>query len=96
MIGSHVAITSLTHDYTEDNMYNTTLAKPVVIEDEVWIGAHAIILPGTRVGRGAVIGAGSVVTRDIPPYAVAYGVPAKVRFVRNCVPGPTMDVPGQV
>lgn len=95
MIGSHVAITSLTHDYTESKMYNTTVAKPVVIEDEVWIGAHAVILPGTRVGRGAVIGAGSVVTRDIPPYSVAYGVPATVRLVRNSFPASKMDRPGQ-
>ena len=86
MIGSHVAITSLTHDYTQNVMHNNMIAKPVVIEDEVWIGTHAIILPGIRVGRGAVIGAGSVVTRDIPPHSVAYGVPATVRFMRNNLP----------
>lgn len=51
---------------------------PVVIEADCWIGAGATILGGVRVGRGAVIGAGSVVTRDVPPYAVAVGAPARV------------------
>jgi acetyltransferase-like isoleucine patch superfamily enzyme len=51
---------------------------PVVIEDHVDLGIGAIILPGVRIGRGAQIGAGSVVTKDVPPYAVAAGVPARV------------------
>ncbi|HOA81763.1 MAG TPA: DapH/DapD/GlmU-related protein, partial [Defluviitaleaceae bacterium] len=52
-------------------------AQEIVIEDDAWIGAGAIILPGVRIGRGAVIGAGAVVTRDIPEYSIAVGVPAK-------------------
>ncbi len=51
---------------------------PVVIEDDADIGVGATILPGVRIGRGAQIGAGAVVSRDIPAYAVAAGVPAKV------------------
>lgn len=51
---------------------------PVVIEDDSDIGVGAVILPGVRIGRGAQIGAGAVVTTDIPPYAVAAGVPAKI------------------
>jgi len=51
---------------------------PVVIEDDVWIGCRAIVLKGVRVGKGAVIGAGSVVTKDVPAYTVVGGVPAKV------------------
>ena len=51
---------------------------PIVIEDEVWIGARAIITKGVTIGRGAIIGAGSVVTKDVPPYHVAAGNPAKV------------------
>lgn len=51
---------------------------PVVIEDDADIGVNAVILPGVTVGRGAVVGAGSVVNRDVPPYAVVAGVPAKV------------------
>jgi acetyltransferase-like isoleucine patch superfamily enzyme len=51
---------------------------PVVIEDSVWIGAKAIILPGVHIGSRAVIGAGSIVTKDIPPRCVAAGNPARV------------------
>jgi len=53
-------------------------SRPVIIEDNVWIGSKVIILPGVRIGRRAVIGAGSVVTRDIPPRCVAAGNPARV------------------
>lgn len=52
--------------------------RPVVIEDDVWIGCRVIILPGVRVGRGAVIGAGSVVTDDVPPATLVAGNPARV------------------
>ena len=51
---------------------------PLIVEDEAWIGAHVVVLAGVRIGRGAVIGAGSVVTRDVPDMAVVAGVPAKL------------------
>src|ERR1700722_110971 len=51
------------------------------VEDDVWIGANCVILPGVRIGRGAVIGAGSVITRDIPSHSIFAGVPAK--FIRR-------------
>jgi acetyltransferase-like isoleucine patch superfamily enzyme len=51
---------------------------PVVIEDDCDVGVGAIVLPGVRIGRGTQIGAGAVVTEDVPPYSVAVGVPAKV------------------
>jgi acetyltransferase-like isoleucine patch superfamily enzyme len=54
------------------------VTAPVRIEDDVWIGCRAIILKGVTIGRGAVIGAGSIVTRDIPPNALAVGQPARV------------------
>jgi maltose O-acetyltransferase len=54
-------------------------ARPVRIGHNVWIGGGAIVLPGVTVGDDAVIGAGSVVTRDVPPGAVVVGNPAKVR-----------------
>jgi maltose O-acetyltransferase len=50
----------------------------VVIEDDVWIGTRAIILHGVTIGRGAIIGAGAVITKSVPPYAIVGGVPAKV------------------
>ena len=51
---------------------------PVVIEDDADLGVGSVILPGVTIGRGAVIGAGAVVAADVPPYAVAAGVPARV------------------
>jgi acetyltransferase-like isoleucine patch superfamily enzyme len=51
---------------------------PIIIDDDVWIGINSIILSGVRIGKGAVIGAGSVITKDIPPYAVVGGNPARV------------------
>ncbi|MDF2921732.1 MAG: acetyltransferase [Paenibacillaceae bacterium] len=53
-------------------------AAPITIEDDVWIGGRVSITAGVTIGRGSVIGGGAVVTRDIPPYSVAVGVPAKV------------------
>ena len=55
-----------------------TEVKPVVIEDDVWIGARVVILPGVRIGHGSIIAACSVVTKNIPPMVVAGGCPAKV------------------
>jgi acetyltransferase-like isoleucine patch superfamily enzyme len=55
-----------------------TIAKPVLIGKNVWVGAHAVILKGVRIGDGAVIAAGSVVTRGVPANCVAAGVPARV------------------
>ena len=54
-------------------------SAPIKIEDHVWIGIGAIILPGVKIGEGAIIGAGSVVNRDVPPYTLVAGCPAKVR-----------------
>jgi virginiamycin A acetyltransferase len=51
---------------------------PIVVEDEVWIGTNALILSGVTIGKGAMIAAGSVVTKDVPPYAIVGGVPAKL------------------
>ena len=57
--------------------------RPVIIEDDVWIGTRVIILPGRRIGKGAIIGAGSVVTKDVPPYAVVGCNPAKILKYRK-------------
>ncbi len=61
--------------------------EAVVIGDDVWIGTRAIILPGVTIGRGAIIGAGAVVTKDVPDYAIVGGVPAKVIRYRPGAPG---------
>jgi maltose O-acetyltransferase len=65
--------------------------RPIVIEDDVWVGAGAIVLPGVRIGTGSVVGAGSVVTKDVPPWTVVAGNPARVvrnRAVRSTAAGP--------
>jgi acetyltransferase-like isoleucine patch superfamily enzyme len=59
------------------------LGAPIVIEDNVWIGTRAIILKGVHIGTGAVIGAGAVVTHDVPPATIVAGVPARVIQVMN-------------
>lgn len=51
---------------------------PVVIEDDVWIGANVVVLPGVRVGRGAIVGANAVVTDNVEPYAIVGGTPARL------------------
>jgi acetyltransferase-like isoleucine patch superfamily enzyme len=62
-----------------DNRINTAGGSiPVVVEDNVWIGANTIVLPGVRIGNGSIIGAGSVVTKDIPAFSLAAGNPARV------------------
>lgn len=73
-IGPDVLITTTGHDYNEDLR---TEYRPVHIGQQVWIGAKAVILPGVTIGDGAVIGAGSIVTKDIRPGMVAVGVPAR-------------------
>jgi acetyltransferase-like isoleucine patch superfamily enzyme len=57
--------------------------SPIVVEDDVWLGASAIVLGGVTVGRGCVVAAGSVVTHSLPPYSIARGVPARVVGVRG-------------
>lgn len=77
-IGPRVCFETVNHEATAAagarRGYSTS---PIVVEDEVWIGCGAILLPGVTVGRGAVVGAGAVVTRDVPPDTAVMGVPAK-------------------
>jgi galactoside O-acetyltransferase len=64
--------------------WNRTIEAPIVIQDDVWIGAGAIVLPGVTVGTGSVIAAGAVVSHDVPPMTVVGGVPA--RIIKNIAP----------
>lgn len=60
----------------------------VKIGNDVWVGTHVVIMPGIRIGNGAIIGAGSIVTKDVPDYAIVAGVPAKIikyRFNKNFI-----------
>lgn len=78
MIASHTAISSITHDHRSKEMSKTVVAKPIIIEDDVWIGAHVVIVPGVTIKTGAVIGAGSVVLHDVEAYNIVAGVPARI------------------
>jgi acetyltransferase-like isoleucine patch superfamily enzyme len=60
-----------------------TVERPIIIEEDVWLGASVIVLGDVTVGKGSVVGAGAVVTRSLPPYSIARGVPAKVVGVRG-------------
>ncbi len=75
-IASEVMIYNAQHDVDSEDFH--AVKKQVVIEDYVFIGPRAIILPGVTVGEGAVIGAGAVVTKDVAPYSIAGGIPAKI------------------
>lgn len=86
MIASHTALISLTHDPDSANMHSSLLAAPVRIGNDVWIGAHACVLPGVTIGEHAVIAAGAVVRSDVAPYTIVGGVPAKVLRVKQNAP----------
>lgn len=90
IIGNHVDIASEVMIYNSEHDVNDPyfLAKnaPVLIEDYVFIGPRAIILPGVKIGKGAVVAAGAVVTKDVAPFSVVGGVPAKIiaeRKIKN-------------
>lgn len=68
----------------ELHKYRSKVEKGIIIGDGVWIGHNVIILSEVTIGNGAIIGAGSVVTKDIPPYAIAAGNPARVIRYRFC------------
>jgi len=78
-ISPEVYIISATH-IVDDPEYKV-VGKKVIIDDHVWIAAKAIILPGVHLGKGCVVGAGSVVTKDVAPYEIVAGNPA--RFIRK-------------
>lgn len=86
-IGSHVnlaqgiTVTALNHNFSDTTLRideQGVSTKAVTIADDVWVGANAVILPGVTVGRHSVVAAGAVVTKDVPPFSVVGGVPAKI------------------
>lgn len=88
LIGPHVVIHSLNHVYQDAGCLirlQGHVKRPVVIEDDTWIGAAAVILPGVHIGKGAVVGAGSVVSKDVPAFGVVVGNPAVLIKERGCV-----------
>lgn len=79
MIGPNVQIYTAAHELlAEERIQGWEVAKPISIEDRVWIGGGAILLPGVSIGRNAVVGAGAVVSRNVPANTVVAGNPARV------------------
>lgn len=80
-IKNNVSITAETYIFTwshfSDSPVFSAFLKPVVIEDHVWIGARAMIFPGVTIGKGAILGAASSATKDIPDWSISVGVPAR-------------------
>ena len=86
-IGCHVnlaqgiTVTALNHNFEDSDKRideQGVSTAPVIIEDDIWIGANAVILPGVTIGNHSVVAAGAVVTKDIPPHSLVAGVPAKI------------------
>ena len=77
LVGHNVVFATLDHDKRPGRRGDMT-AAPIVVGKDVWIGAHATILKGVTIGDGAIVAAGAVVTRDVPPNTIAAGVPARV------------------
>ena len=87
IIGNHVnlaqsiTVTALNHIFEDSDKRideQGVSTNPVTIEDDIWIGANAVILPGVTIGHHSVVAAGAVVTKDVPPHSLVAGVPAKV------------------
>ncbi|MBR3133121.1 MAG: acetyltransferase [Clostridia bacterium] len=82
LMGPDVVIFSTSHEYKDINIPMMNQGgkerKKVIVGDDVWIGTRVIILPGVKIGNHVIIGAGSIVTHDIPDYSVAVGSPARV------------------
>ncbi len=83
LIGHQVVFATINHDVRPEERASMSF-RPIHIGKNVWIGSHATILPGVSVGDGAIIGAGAVVTKDVPSRAIAVGVPARVvRYIED-------------
>ena len=82
MIAAHCALTPYLHGFADTHRpmreQPLTSRGDIVIEDDVWLGLNVSVMDGVTIGQGTIIGAGAVVTKDIPPYAIAGGVPARV------------------
>jgi acetyltransferase-like isoleucine patch superfamily enzyme len=79
LIGPRVTLTTAGHPVEPDERYDFITHAPIVIEDDVWIGAAATVTPGVTIGRGSVVGAGAVVAKDVPPMSLVTATSAVER-----------------
>jgi acetyltransferase-like isoleucine patch superfamily enzyme len=86
LIGPRVTLSTAGHPVEIDERYDFITHAPIVIEDDVWIGAAATVTPGVTIGRGSVVGAGTVVAKDVPPLSVVTATAAVER--RRLEPAP--------
>mgnify|MGYP000621812215 FL=1 len=80
-LAQNITLSGLNHNYEDVSMpihVQGVSTAPIVIEDETWIGANVVVVAGVTIGKHSIVAAGSIVTKDIPPYSVAVGNPARV------------------
>jgi len=88
MLAQNIVISGLNHNYSNifiPTSFQKVTTNEIIIDDETWIGSNSVILPGVHIGKHCVIGAGSVVTKNIPDFSVAVGNPAKIIRRYNAV-----------
>lgn len=81
MFAQNIVLSGLNHGYEDINLPPSKQAvetKPIVVEDEVWIGANAVVTSGVTIGKHSIIAAGCVVVKDVPPYSIVGGNPGKI------------------
>lgn len=88
-----IAVNHVFNDVKRPFVDQGITAEGIIIEDDVWLGANAVITDGVHIGQGAVVAAGAVVTKDVPPYTVVGGVPAKViKKIEEGTPPPNLPI----
>jgi len=96
MIAAGTAICGVGHGTERTDIpmrFQEPHVAPIILEEDVWIGMRAVIMPGVTIGRGAIIGAGSIVTTDIPAWSVAWGTPCRPQRQRTNADTPTKFTP---
>lgn len=84
LISYNVNLLSQSHEYKNPNIpirKQGYYGGPLIIEDDVWLGANVVVFPNVKIGKGAIVGANSVVTKDVAPYTIVGGIPAK--FIKS-------------